>query len=82
MLFETPAADGVTPPVRDLDARDLAVLGAFAVAIVWLGVAPSPLLRRMEGPVQRLVSDVHRESLVFAPRAVPLAAAPADAGRP
>jgi NADH-quinone oxidoreductase subunit M len=85
MLFETPAPDGVTPPARDLDARELAVLGAFAVAIVWLGVAPGPLLRRMEGPVQRLVSDVHRESMVFAPApgGAPLAAGPADdAGRP
>jgi NADH:ubiquinone oxidoreductase subunit 4 (subunit M) len=75
----------VTPPARDLDARELAVLGAFAVAIVWLGVAPGPLLRRMEGPVQRLVSDVHRESMVFAPApgGAPLAAGPADdAGRP
>jgi NADH:ubiquinone oxidoreductase subunit 4 (subunit M) len=46
--------------VRDLDRRELLVLGAFAVAIVWLGVAPAGVLRRMEGPVQRLVSQVQR----------------------
>lgn len=44
--------------IRDLDGRELAVLGAFAVAIVWIGVAPAPLLRRMEGPVQRIVAQV------------------------
>ena len=68
MLFETPRADGAMPGgvrpdgtrVRDLDRRELLVLGAFAVAIVWLGVAPAGVLRRMEGPVQRLVSQVQR----------------------
>lgn len=62
MLFETPRSDDAAPPAptRDLDARELAVLGAFAVAIVWLGVAPGGTLRRMEGPVQRLVSQVTR----------------------
>jgi NADH-quinone oxidoreductase subunit M len=63
MLFETPRADGAAPAgarLRDLDGRELAVLGAFAVAIVWLGVAPAGVLRRMEGPVQRLVSQVQR----------------------
>ena len=60
MLFETPGPDGAPAPVRDLDRRELAVLGVFAVAIVWLGVAPAPLLRRMEGPIQRLVSSVQR----------------------
>ncbi len=68
MLFETPRAGGATPGgalpggvrVRDLDGRELAVLGAFAVAIVWLGVAPAGVLRRMEGPVQRLVAEVQR----------------------
>ena len=60
LLFETPAPNGAPRPTRDLDARELTVLGVFAVAIVWLGVAPAPLLRRMEGPIQRLVSGVHR----------------------
>lgn len=67
LLFETPRPDGVQPPARDLDARELGVMAAFAVAIVWLGVAPGPLLRRMEGPVQRLVSEVHRTSALFSP---------------
>lgn len=44
--------------MRDLDRRELLVLGAFAVAIVWLGVAPAATLRRMEGPVRRIVAQV------------------------
>jgi NADH-quinone oxidoreductase subunit M len=65
MLFETPRVDGAVlagTTVRDLDRRELAVLGTFAVAIVWLGVAPAGVLRRMEGPVQRLVAQVQRGS--------------------
>ncbi len=42
---------------RDLDRREIAVLAAFTVAIVWLGVAPSPVLRRMEGPIRRIVEQ-------------------------
>jgi NADH-quinone oxidoreductase subunit M len=74
MLFETPRAGGAAPGgvrpdggrVRDLDGRELAVMGAFAVAIVWLGVAPAGVLRRMEGPVQRLVSQVQRGAVSVA----------------
>lgn len=83
MLFETPRADGVlaaaqgaaaqgATPVRDLDRRELAVLGMFAVAIVWLGVAPGPVLRRMEGPVRRIVSQVERGGPVASAEAAPL----------
>ncbi len=52
--------DVSTPVTRvvDLDARELTVLAAFTLAIVWLGVAPAPVLRRMEGPVRRIVDQV------------------------
>ncbi len=58
-----PSADAPidTSPVvrmRDLDGRELAVLAAFTVAIVWLGVAPGATLRRMEGPIRRIVEQV------------------------
>jgi NADH:ubiquinone oxidoreductase subunit 4 (subunit M) len=36
------------------------VLGAFAVAIVWLGVAPEPILQRTEGAARRIVEQVTR----------------------
>jgi NADH-quinone oxidoreductase subunit M len=84
MLFETPRADGVLPAgvrpdgtrVRDLDARELAVLGAFAVAILWLGLAPAGVLRRMEGPVQRLVAQVQRGGSALAGAGLPPGALP------
>jgi NADH-quinone oxidoreductase subunit M len=88
MLFETPRAEGATPGgalpggarIRDLDGRELAVLGAFAVAIVWLGVAPAGVLRRMEGPVQRLVATVQRGA-VSVVDAAGVAGGAADAAR-
>ena len=51
----------VTAPIRrmrDLDGRERAVFALFALAIVWLGVAPAPVLTRMEGPVRRIVEQV------------------------
>ena len=54
------AASAEVAPIgrlRDLDRREVAVLTAFAVAIVWLGVAPAPVLRRMEGPIRRIVEQ-------------------------
>jgi NADH-quinone oxidoreductase subunit M len=88
MLFETPRAAGALPDglrpdgtrVRDLDARELTVLGAFAVAILWLGIAPAGVLRRMEGPVQRLVAQVQRGSVAVADGNV--APPPVTAARP
>ncbi len=55
---DVPDAEVPITRVRDFDGRELAVLGAFAVAIVWLGVAPAPTLRRMEAPIRRIVEQV------------------------
>ena len=56
---DVPDADVVPfTGMRDLDRRETFVLAAFAVAIVWLGVAPAATLRRMEGPVRRIVEQV------------------------
>jgi NADH-quinone oxidoreductase subunit M len=52
------AAEGA--PRVDLDRRERLVLGAFAVAIVWLGVAPEPILQRTEGAARRIVEQVTR----------------------
>jgi NADH-quinone oxidoreductase subunit M len=48
----------------DLNRRELAVVGVLAVAIVWLGLAPGPVLRRMEGAATRLVQTVERGQAV------------------
>jgi len=43
---------------RDLHGRQLAVMTVFAVAMLWLGVAPQPMLRRMEIASTALVERV------------------------
>jgi NADH-quinone oxidoreductase subunit M len=42
----------------DLNRRELALLVPMIVVIIWLGVYPAPVLRRMEGSAQRLVDRV------------------------
>jgi len=42
----------------DLSARELAVLLPLVACIVWLGVYPAPLLRRMEPSAQRFIETV------------------------
>jgi NADH-quinone oxidoreductase subunit M len=44
--------------VSDLNGRELAVMIPLVVAIVWLGVYPAPVLRRMEGAATRFVTTV------------------------
>ena len=47
----------------DLNRRELALLVPMIAVIIWLGVYPAPVLRRMEGSAQLLVDRVHaRES--------------------
>ncbi|HZF67309.1 MAG TPA: NADH-quinone oxidoreductase subunit M [Gemmatirosa sp.] len=55
-----PLDDEANRGLPDLDGRELVAMTAFAVAILWLGVAPGPVLRRMEGPIQRLIAQVQR----------------------
>ena len=42
----------------DLNRRELALLVPLVAAIIWLGVYPAPVLRRMEGSAQLLVNRV------------------------
>jgi NADH-quinone oxidoreductase subunit M len=53
--------------IPDLNRRELALLLPLVVAIVWLGVYPAPVLRRMEPSVQRLVDQVDRRVAAAAP---------------
>ncbi len=52
--------------MRDLRGRQLAVMGVFAVAMLWLGFAPQPVLRRMERASGALVERVRGVDLGFA----------------
>src|SRR5438270_8770619 len=44
--------------LADLSARELAVLLPLVACIVWIGVYPAPLLRRMEPSAQRFIESV------------------------
>jgi NADH-quinone oxidoreductase subunit M len=54
--------------LRDLNWREFTVMGVLAVAIIWLGVAPGPVLRRMEGATTRLVQRVEGSAAVVTVR--------------
>jgi NADH-quinone oxidoreductase subunit M len=44
--------------VPDLNRRELAIMLPLVAAIIWLGVYPAPVLRRMEGAATRFVTTV------------------------
>ena len=46
--------------IADLNRRELGMMGIIAIIIMWLGVAPGPLLRRMEPATTRLIEQVER----------------------
>ncbi len=48
--------------LRDLNGRELAVLVALATAILWIGIAPGPILRRMEGSATRFIDQAQQPS--------------------
>jgi NADH-quinone oxidoreductase subunit M len=55
----------------DLNRRELALLVPLIAAIIWLGVYPAPVLRRMEGSAQLLVNRVQRsENVAIAGEAI------------
>jgi NADH-quinone oxidoreductase subunit M len=50
--------------IPDLNKRELALLVPLLVVIVWLGVYPAPVLRRMESTSQHLIDRVQGHSEV------------------
>ena len=53
----------------DLNLREKIVLAAIVAPIIWIGVHPDPLLRRIEPTVSMLVHDVHERAEVATPEA-------------
>jgi NADH-quinone oxidoreductase subunit M len=54
--------------IPDLNLRELAVMVPLIAAIVWLGVYPAPVLRRMEGAAEKFVFTVNaRRDASFMP---------------
>jgi len=52
--------------LADLSRRELAVMSIFAVGIVWMGVAPAPVLTRIDRVSRSIV-----EAARFGPNAAP-----------
>jgi len=52
-----PVADGLAS-VSDLNGREVGVMACFVIAIIGLGLAPSPLLDRMNPSVSAVVNSV------------------------
>jgi NADH-quinone oxidoreductase subunit M len=48
--------------IPDLNRRELALLAPLIAVIIWLGVYPAPVLRRMETSAQQLVDRVQGPS--------------------
>jgi NADH-quinone oxidoreductase subunit M len=48
--------------IADLNGRELAIMVPLLAAIIWLGVYPAPVLRRMELAAQRFVAVVQERS--------------------
>jgi NADH-quinone oxidoreductase subunit M len=49
----------------DLSPREIAVLVPLLVCIVWIGVYPAPILRRMEPAAKNLVQTVRLDAAAF-----------------
>ena len=62
--------------LRDLSFRELAVMSAFAVGIIWLGLAPHGVLQRIESGTLHV--QPHPRSAVLAPHAGVLTASNAQ----
>jgi NADH-quinone oxidoreductase subunit M len=77
MIFnrlDKPENEGLT----DLTGRELAVLIPLIIGIVWLGLFPGPVLRRMEPATRRYVESVQH---VRPPSTASLGAAPLVTGK-
>jgi NADH-quinone oxidoreductase subunit M len=65
MLFG-PQAESM-PAVRDLSLRETGVMACFVVAIIGLGLAPSPVLGRMNESITSLINRVNMAATLTAP---------------
>jgi NADH-quinone oxidoreductase subunit M len=61
ILFE-PLDKPANAHIPDLNRRELALMLPLVAAIIWLGVYPQPVLRRMEGSVRSFVQQVDTDA--------------------
>jgi len=65
ILFN-PLARAENEHIPDLNRRELATMIPLIAVIIWLGVYPAPVLRRMEASAEQLVAQVNGGSAVGA----------------
>jgi NADH-quinone oxidoreductase subunit M len=53
--------------LTDLNRRELAIMAPLVAAIIWLGVYPTPVLKRMEGSARAVVEHVNERASTTAP---------------
>ena len=58
--------------LRDLEPRELAILGSLAAVVLWMGVYPASFLRPLHAPVQALLARVDRARPPASQHVVPL----------
>ena len=61
-VIHNPLDKAENEKLLDLSARELAVLAPLVACIIWIGVYPAPILRRMEPAAQQLVQTVRNGS--------------------
>ena len=51
--------------LRDCNPREVFILAAFTVAIVWMGVYPQPFLRRLDGTTKQILTRLDDKRIYF-----------------
>jgi NADH-quinone oxidoreductase subunit M len=57
-VFMGPLDNPENEKLRDLNGRELAIMLAFMLFIVWIGVAPNGYFDLMDSTVSQLVTDI------------------------
>ncbi|HEX8716417.1 MAG TPA: NADH-quinone oxidoreductase subunit M [Gemmatimonadaceae bacterium] len=61
-IIYTPLDKPENEHVPDLNRRELGIMGALAIVILWIGIYPAPILHRMERSANNLVQQVQAGS--------------------
>lgn len=57
-VFYGEVANADVDGLQDINKRESILLGGLAIAILWLGLYPKPLLELIEPPVKQITSDI------------------------
>jgi NADH-quinone oxidoreductase subunit M len=64
-VIYNPLDKSVNEGLPDLTAREIAVLAPLIACILWIGVYPQPILRRMEPAARSFIQTVHVNAAAF-----------------